>query len=293
MPETSIIMTSYNYEKYISQTIDSVINQTYSNWELIIVDDGSEDNSIEIINSYIKKHPDKISLYTHPNNQNNGIIATNMLGFSKVKGKYIAFLESDDYWHESNLEKKVNALKKYPQVSLVFSDVDLSQNTMEANKQNSEYVGYSRFIGRKIRNTPKDIYNSLLLRNSPLSFSNVVVRRDVITDISFCEDHAVSTDWQFNIQASIKGEFFYIDEQLFHWRRHNQSTHKAFMREVDPKAEYALLRICFNNVVKNLINRNENKLIKRCFFYPLTLQFKIWQILHELKFLLYRIIHTN
>lgn len=68
----SIIIPSFNYEKYITQTIESVINQTYTNWELIIVDDGSKDNSKEIIKDYCAKD-NRIRLYTHENNQNLGL----------------------------------------------------------------------------------------------------------------------------------------------------------------------------------------------------------------------------
>ena len=98
MPESTIIMTSYNYDQYIDAAIDSVISQTHKDWELIIVDDGSQDNSLNIINEYVEKHPGKIKLFTHPGNANKGIKASYELGFSKSTGEFAAFLESDDLW---------------------------------------------------------------------------------------------------------------------------------------------------------------------------------------------------
>ena len=80
----SIITTSYNYSKYIRDTIESVLNQTYTDFEYIIFDDGSTDNSLEIIESYAKKD-NRIKLYTHPNNENRGLIATNIAAIQKCK----------------------------------------------------------------------------------------------------------------------------------------------------------------------------------------------------------------
>lgn len=71
-PLVSIIVTSYNYDKYISETLNSLINQTYKNIEIIVMDDGSSDNSINIIKNYQKQDP-RIKLITHPNNENKGL----------------------------------------------------------------------------------------------------------------------------------------------------------------------------------------------------------------------------
>ena len=90
--KVSIITSSYNYEQYIEQSIESVIHQTYSNWELIIVDDGSIDNSVEIIKKY-KDKDNRIKLYTHENNKNLGLIKTLELGIKNSTGDFIVFLE--------------------------------------------------------------------------------------------------------------------------------------------------------------------------------------------------------
>lgn len=91
----SIITASYNYENYIKETIESVLNQTYTNWELIIVDDGSKDNSVEVIKSYCEKDS-RIKLFQHEGGVNKGLAETIKLGISKAQGEWIAFLESDD-----------------------------------------------------------------------------------------------------------------------------------------------------------------------------------------------------
>ena len=107
----SVITTSYNYENYIKETIDSVINQTYKNWEMIIVDDGSKDNSLEVINSYCMKDK-RIHLFTHENNVNKGIIETIKLGIDKAGGEWLVLLESDDTIAPDYLDKKVKFIEE-------------------------------------------------------------------------------------------------------------------------------------------------------------------------------------
>ncbi|MBQ4646380.1 MAG: glycosyltransferase family 2 protein [Candidatus Gastranaerophilales bacterium] len=100
----SIITASYNYEDYIKETIESVINQTYSNWEMIIIDDGSKDNSVEVIQEYCKKDS-RIKLLTHENHKNKGLIETIKLGIKNANNDWIVFLESDDTLASNYLEK--------------------------------------------------------------------------------------------------------------------------------------------------------------------------------------------
>lgn len=101
----SIIMPCHNGERYLADSIQSVINQTYKNWELLIVDDNSQDNSINIIKSFVNKDS-RIALYE--NRQSTGSPATpRNIGLSNANGKYIAFLDCDDIWLPSKLEKQI------------------------------------------------------------------------------------------------------------------------------------------------------------------------------------------
>lgn len=100
----SIIAPVYNSAQFISEMINSVQSQTYSNWELLFVDDCSRDNSVQIIEQYIVKDP-RIKLFILSNNQGSGPARNKAI--SEAKGKYIAFLDSDDIWHPEKLEKHV------------------------------------------------------------------------------------------------------------------------------------------------------------------------------------------
>lgn len=103
-PLVSIITPCYNAEKYIEETIKSVINQTYQNWEMIIVDDISTDNTISIINQYIMIEP-RIRFYVL-DNKGGASIARNK-AIRESNGKYIAFLDADDLWKEDKLSRQI------------------------------------------------------------------------------------------------------------------------------------------------------------------------------------------
>lgn len=112
----SIIMPLYNGEKFIEITLASVLKQTYKNWELLITNDGSKDNSPKIVEKYIKKD-ERIKLF---NQINKGSAAARNNSLKEAKGKYIVFLDSDDIWEDNFLEEQIKFLKE-KNASLVFS----------------------------------------------------------------------------------------------------------------------------------------------------------------------------
>lgn len=103
----SIIIPEYNSAKFISETLDSVINQSYSNWECIVVDDHSTDNSVEIIQRYCKNYPGKFTLFTNPRK---GVCAARNVGFEYSKGDYIQYLDADDLISYNKLEVQLNLI---------------------------------------------------------------------------------------------------------------------------------------------------------------------------------------
>ena len=112
----SIIMPLYNGEKFIKITLESVLKQTYKNWELLITNDGSKDNSPKIVEEYIKNDK-RIKLF---NQINKGSAAARNNSLKEAKGKYIVFLDSDDIWEDNFLEEQIKFLKE-KNISLVFS----------------------------------------------------------------------------------------------------------------------------------------------------------------------------
>lgn len=141
----SIIMPAYNNEKYITESIQSVINQTYKNWELLIVDDLSTDNTY-FIAKQLKKKDNRIKVF-QLDSKGGASVARN-LAIKKAKGKYIAFLDSDDFWTEEKLSKQINFMK--------------------ANKYAFSYTNYYILDGpnfREKKSPEKITFKTMLRRN--------------------------------------------------------------------------------------------------------------------------------
>jgi glycosyltransferase involved in cell wall biosynthesis len=114
MPEVSIVIPSYNSEKFIATTLDSVLGQTFKDIEVIVVDDGSTDTSPEIVRTYgapIRLVPQK----------NSGVSAARNRGISEAKGKFIGFIDSDDYWFREKLASQIGVFRTHPEVGVVYS----------------------------------------------------------------------------------------------------------------------------------------------------------------------------
>ena len=107
--KVSIITPFFNSEKYIRQTIESVLSQTFSDWEMILIDDGSEDSSLDIINEYSSRDDRFVVI---ENGSNQGVAISRNNGIKAVRGEYIAFLDSDDIWRENKLEKQISLAEK-------------------------------------------------------------------------------------------------------------------------------------------------------------------------------------
>lgn len=216
----SIITASYNYAQYIEETIKSVLNQTYSDWELIIVDDGSADNSVEIIKKYCEKNS-RIKLFQHENGINKGLKETLLLGVEKSTGDWIAFLESDDSFKPNNLEKKVEIIEKFPEVKLVFNKINFLWD--EQRRQNSEKDFEARQKRLAKKKFPRNMFYDFYLRNEVLTFSCVMVDKQALKSVDFNTPVNDSLDWWLWIQLAKKGDFYYINEKLVTWRLHSES----------------------------------------------------------------------
>lgn len=119
-PLVSIITPFFNAEPYFEEAIESVVAQTYDNWELLLVDDGSTDGSTAISQSYAKQYPGKIIYLEHEGHQNKGKSTSRNLGICEAKGKYIALLDADDVYLPQKLEKQVAILEAQPEAGMVY-----------------------------------------------------------------------------------------------------------------------------------------------------------------------------
>lgn len=210
----SIITASYNYAEYIEQTIESVIYQTYKNWEYIIIDDGSTDNSVELIKNYTKNY-DNIHLYEHADSQNKGLKQTLLLGLEKATGEYIAFLESDDFWELNYLEEKVKLLNIRPQPKLIYNLVNFvgdKQVIQEKNYTNTTEDACKEEFTYK--NVAIDMLNNPIIP----SFSSVFVEKNALENCDFNTPLDAFLDWWIWTQIACKYKILHINKKLTNFR---------------------------------------------------------------------------
>lgn len=223
MPEVSIITPCYNSEKYLDETIKSVLNQTFTDWEWIIVDDCSKDNSTQII----KKHIDpRIKLIE--NKKNLGVAESRNQGIKNASGNIIAFLDSDDLWAKNKLEEqiKLHKLEKYAIVFSNYDNVNENGTSLGREVKSPEIVDYeqllkSNYIGcltasynvsilgekqymKKIGHEDYVLWLSILKKGHKAINTNscLAFRRVVKTSLSSNKLKAAS--WQWNIYRNVE-----------------------------------------------------------------------------------------
>ncbi|NES18036.1 MAG: glycosyltransferase family 2 protein [Symploca sp. SIO3E6] len=119
-PLVSIITPFLNTEKFIQEAIESVIAQTYDNWELLLIDDGSTDSSTQIAQRYAEQYPGKVCYLEHEDHQNLGKSTSRNFGISNARGKYIALLDADDVYLPEKLKQQVGILESQPDTAMVY-----------------------------------------------------------------------------------------------------------------------------------------------------------------------------
>jgi glycosyltransferase involved in cell wall biosynthesis len=204
-PLVSIIVPAYNSAKHISATIKSVQNQTYKDFELIIVDDGSKDNTREVIESFLD---DKRIRYIFQENKGQASARNN--GIGKSKGLFIAFQDSDDLWKSDKLEKQIPVFDN-PLVGVCYTDVEVmdgdTETIIEFHRSNS-------FEQMRRGN----ILQHLMFYNF-IPFASVVVRKTCLDKVNGMDDSIVmGDDWDLLLRLSVFFNFDYVDEKLLIYR---------------------------------------------------------------------------
>lgn len=175
----SVILPTYNRAKLLPRSIDSVLNQTYQNWELLVWDDGSIDNTSDVV----KRFNDKRIRYFY--NENKGVAAARNQAISDAKGEYLAFLDSDDEWMSEKLSVQMAALQAHPEIDLVFSDFE--NVNLVLNKRGTNFVDYGKAF--QLMTTTdlgsdffeiKDGFLQSLAHGNYIATDTVVVKRSLV-----------------------------------------------------------------------------------------------------------------
>jgi glycosyltransferase involved in cell wall biosynthesis len=146
-PLVSSVITFLNSEKFIQEAIESVLAQTHSDLELLLVDDGSTDDSTQIALRYAERFPEKVRYLEHAGHENRGAAASRNLGFSHARGEYVALLDSDDVWLPHKLEEQIAILDSHPEAGMVYGKSQYwhswSMNPEDAHRDHVPMLGVS------------------------------------------------------------------------------------------------------------------------------------------------------
>ena len=218
MPKVTVLMPVYNGERYLRKAIDSILCQTFQDFDFLIIDDGSRDNTLEIINSY---QDQRIKLIQ--NSQNLGISKALNKGLDLATGKYIARMDCDDISLPERFQKQVDFLDQHPEIIVVGSYMDIIDT--QGNKLNQQY---------QYPLVHDDIVNSMLILN-PMGHPSVMFRHFEVLKIggyrSMDEWKNVSTeDYDLWLRIASKNhELANLAEPLIYYRNHSNSlTQLAF-----------------------------------------------------------------
>lgn len=214
-PPVSIILPVYNGEEFIEDAIESVLGQTYENWELIIINDGSTDNSEQIIKNFLSNN----RLKYFENHGNKGISSTRNRGLKKSTGEYIAFLDQDDLWEKNKLEVSISHFNnKRDKLGLVYSEANILNCT-----EQSEIIRVSSGAPNGLPR--KRFIEKLFLKNFIKSMSQVVISKKTFQEVGlFDERLSVADDWDLYLRLAGKFSFQKIPKVLTTIRRHGENT---------------------------------------------------------------------
>lgn len=213
VPKVSIILANYNEEKYIAEAIESVINQTYANWELIIVDDASTDRSQEIINSY-----EDSRIKTRFCEKNQHVAYASNIGIDMATGEYIAKIDSDDIWEPEKLEKQVSFMEEHVEYGVCFSKVNIiDEESEEANTKFSDIFE----LFNKVKNQSQEEWIKYFLKNGNcLCNASALIRKDALQYVGGHYNLAFvgAEDYELWMRLVIKFPIYVIDERLVRYR---------------------------------------------------------------------------
>ena len=234
LPLISIVIPTYNNSTYLKKSLKSVLDQTYKNWETIVIDNCSNDDTYTVVKKFNDQRIKYLKIH------NNGIIAKSRnLGVYTAKGEWIAFLDSDDWWTKDKLKICLHYLNN--QVDLIYHDLEISSSKQKLLKK--------KLI--KTRKLKKPILKDLLINGNAISNSSVIVRKKIIEKIGFIDEseNLVAAE-DYNLWLKISNfteKFLYIPKTLGYYSVHDENISNKDMSSPTRIAVNEFLSVLNNN----------------------------------------------
>lgn len=245
----SVIIPSYNHEKYIQRCVDSILKQTYEDFELIIIDDGSKDNSNQIIASYSDRR------ITYITQENVGAHNTINRGLSLAKGEYLTILNSDDEYDNRRFEKCINVFHHDKHIDFISTWMNVVD---EKGKILGMKEAWKNMLPWEIKNhnlsflDSNDYVLNALMTNFVATTSNMLFKREVYNKIGGMRNLRFAHDWDFLLRVCSQYHCYNLEEPLMDYRVHGTNT-------ISTNREWMLFEICW--VIAANIDKFSSKLL--------------------------------
>lgn len=270
-PLVSIVIPCYNHEKFVQDCIQSVIDQTYDNIELIIIDDGSKDNSVDKIKEMIPLCEKRFTNFEFRYRPNKGLSATLNEALEWCKGEYFSAIASDDIMLKNKTAIQVEFLNKNKSVLAVFGGIKLID---ENNRELSERLSQSEIYD----------FRKIIMHEHDLPAPTQMIRLNALREVGGYNPNILIEDWYMWLKLSSIGNLYYMNELLCLYRQHDNNISKNFLKmhqgRIDVLSHFKN-SVYYNKALKNIkwLNNFENilydktsrisKIIKVIFLNPL------------------------
>ncbi len=260
-PRVSVLIPSYNHAPFISEAIRSVLDQTFTDFELIIVDDTSTDNSMIVINQF---KDDRIQIYT--NKENKGAVYTLNFAIKQSQGEYIALLNSDDVWEFNKLEEQVKILDKHLEIGAVFTDA-LFINEEGKTLKKKDFYGVDVFEQENRSNG--EWLKKIFFENNCLCHPSILIRRDCYIKTGLYDSALRQLpDFAMWVKLLKTNSIYIIREKLVKFRYHsigqNSSANTPANRIQNKNEIYLIMKDYFDQMsIDDFIDGFRNFIVKK------------------------------
>jgi glycosyltransferase involved in cell wall biosynthesis len=223
-PLVSVIMIFLNEERFIDDAIRSVFAQSYRNWELLMVDDGSSDSSTDIARRYALEYPQKAYYLEHPSHENRGMSASRNLAIRYCRGEYLSFLDADDTWLPHKLEQQLAIIDAQPEAAMVCGRAQFWHSwTGKLEDSGRDFTQELDVELDTLIRPPKLL--SLFLQNEWASICDILISRKTVEAVGGYDNsfRAMYEDQVFNAKVCLEFPVFVSSESWYRYRQHSKA----------------------------------------------------------------------
>jgi glycosyltransferase involved in cell wall biosynthesis len=271
IPLLSVLVLSYNHERYIQECIRSIWEQDYTYIEILVLDDGSSDNTLSIAIDMIRQSPFDMRVFDQ---SNSGLPALNFNRMASLaKGDLFAFIAADDKFVKDSLSHLVNIVIKNRDVHLVYSNGFIWKSNDDSELS---LVHSDKIVNILKKQDPKIIYDYITSDISPFYIQSCIVSKELFFNVSGFDEKLLADDWVFNIRIfsylyNNNKSFYFLNTPIFYYRLHDSNLHKNFNKMIELtyqvsnkyfssgyKKKYVIARVFSNAILFHLKNKNIN-----------------------------------